>query len=214
MVNQLRKIKPNIQGPRLRRIHRPNLQGFANIKNIKYIGVALVIVLAIVFISSRSSGNGQTAGASDSRVQVEDAVATETLNKISNFPIKNSSGEEVSSIEYEIISAEIRNQLIIEGVKKTTKQGRTFLVLNLKITNSYNKAIDVITRNYIRLSVNGDESEWLAPDIYNDPVTVQAISTKPTRLAFLINDSDESFVLQIGEIDGEKERLELTIKAK
>jgi hypothetical protein len=57
--------------------------------------------------------------------------------------------------------------------------------------------------------VNGNTSELLAPDIHNDPVEVQAISTKPTRVGFPINDTDKKLTLFIGEINGQKDKVEL-----
>lgn len=182
----------------------------------KILGVIVLVVVGIVAVRLilSSNSNQKVAGQSDSRIELDDPIAREDINREFTFPIKTASGDEVSKIKYTVLDAEIRNQLIIQGVKKTTKVGRAFLVISLKVENSYEKAIDVQTRNYIRLSVNGNENEWLAPDIHNDPVTVQAISTKPTRVAFLVDDTDKNFVLQIGEISGDKQRIELSLSAK
>ena len=66
------------------------------------------------------------------------------------------------------------------------------------------------TRDYVRLTVNNG-SEWLAPDIHNDPVEIQAISTKYTRIGFPISDTDKKLKLQIGEINGDKEIVDLKL---
>lgn len=68
------------------------------------------------------------------------------------------------------------------------------------------------TRDYVRLIIDGNQEEKLAPDIHNDPVEIQAISTKQTRLGFAIDDNDKSLALQVGEIDGEKEVIELNLR--
>ena len=72
--------------------------------------------------------------------------------------------------------------------------------------------IKINTKDFIRLSVNNNQNEWLAPDLHNDPVEVQAISTKNTRLGFPVNESDKNLVLQVGEIEGYKQQISLSLK--
>ena len=103
------------------------------------------------------------------------------------------------------------DEIIVEGKRATTVKGRTFLIVTLKITNEYTQSIDMDTRDYVRLSVEPNQ-EWQAPDIHNDPVQVQAISTKYTRLGFPINETDKNLILRVGEINGTKEEIPLTLK--
>ena len=70
------------------------------------------------------------------------------------------------------------------------------------------QAIEIDSKDYVRLSVNNSD-EWLAPEIHNDPVEVQAISVKNTRLGFTINAKNESLKLLVGEIDKDKQEIEL-----
>ena len=105
---------------------------------------------------------------------------------------------------------EIRDQIIIQGKKYASVDGRKIFVVSLKITNEFDQGIEINSRNYLRLSTNGNE-EWLAPEYHNDPVTVQAISTKPTRVAFTVDQSAKDLVLQVGEIKGEKQKIEISI---
>lgn len=178
-------------------------------RNAKILLIAIVIVLAaIVFF--RTTSRGSVAGDS-TRVDLQEARDTQELNKEIEFPIKDSKGVEQGKLKFTITTAEIRDELVVQGKRRGSVEGRTFLVLNLKVSNPFEKAVEVNTRNYVRLSVNGNENEWLAPDLHNDPVEVQAISTKLTRVAFPINESDKNFVLQIGEIQGEKQRQELDL---
>ena len=81
----------------------------------------------------------------------------------------------------------------------------------MKITNNYDKSVQIPTRDYIRLMVNGSD-EKLAPDIHNDPVEIQAISTKYTRVGFPINETDKDLILQVGEIAGKKQTVKLNLK--
>lgn len=184
--------------------------GFAN-KNFptnKLIASLFVVLLLLglfYWIKALSSGAGGSSSAiiNDKKVKVEDAKATKKLNKDFAFPLRDEKGDEVSKIKYVIESAELRDEIIVKGQRATALEGRDFLVINLKITNDFKKSVALNTRDYIRLSANSNDKELLAPEIHNDPVEIQAQSTKYTRLAFAINESDKNLKLRIGEIDKE-----------
>src|SRR3989344_3040507 len=131
------------------------------------------------------------------------------FNKEFLFPLKNDKGEEVAKLKYLIEKAELRDEIVVKGQRAKAIKGRTFLILNLKIANEFNQSIEIKSRDYVRLSVNGNKDEWLAPDIHNAPVEVQAISTKYTRIGFPINDTDHDLVIRVGEINGDKEEIAL-----
>jgi hypothetical protein len=146
----------------------------------------------------------------DGRVIIAGPKATVVLNKEFLFPLKDQKGIEVTKIKYTIEQAELRNEIIVKGKRAIAVQGRTFLVFNLKIVNDYNQPIEMNVRDFIRLSINGNKTELLAPEIHNDPVTIQAISTKYTRLGFPIYDTDKNIALLVGEISAVKEELPLS----
>ena len=179
--------------------------------------VVIIVIISIVGInnSHKSAGsNAQpaVAGATTQQATVAKPVATETLNKSFQFPLKDATGKTVSNINYEIQSAEFDNQIIIKGQMATAVAGKTFLVLNLKIDNNYDKAVQLNTRDYVRLIVDGNTDEKLAADIHNDPVDVEAISTKFTRLGFPIDSNSKSLALEVGQIDGPKQSVQLNLK--
>lgn len=139
-----------------------------------------------------------------------------TQTKISQefvFPINNGSGEKIGQFKYIVDTVELRNQIIVKGNKLTAVKGRTFLIINLKIQNDMNKNIQINTRDYIRLIVNDNTKEKIAPDMHNDPIESQAISTKYTRIGFVVNENDKNLKLQIGEINNEnKKTIDLPFK--
>ena len=175
----------------------------------KYIKPLIVIaVLVVVFVVAvRLLGNRSTGA--DNQFEVAGAEKTFDINKEFTFPLKDAKGEKIAEVKYMVEKVELRDEIIVKGKRATAVKGRTFLLLNLKISNDYKQSITINTKDYVRLSVNGNEEEWLAPDIHNDPVEVQAISTKYTRVGFPINDSDKSLIIRIGEIEGEKEKIPL-----
>lgn len=181
-------------------------------KRKKYIFIAsvLVAIVLVIFGLTRVMSNKSTSsGTLGEQVEIAAPKAKIDLNKEFSFPLLNDKGQEISSIRYVIENAELQDEIIVKGQKATSVKGKTFLIVNLKVTNEYNKAITINTRDYIRLVVNGNDKELLAPEIHNDPVEVLAISTKYTRVGFTISDSDQSLKLKIGEITSDKTDVDL-----
>lgn len=181
----------------------------------KYIlpAVAILVVgyLALTYFNDTSANTLATSNTGE-RIKIADAVATTQITRPFSFPIKDNEGNEVSQFTVNVLNAELRDEIIVQGKRATSVEGRTFLVVNLEIKNDYDRSIQINTRDYFRLTMNGNEDNKFAPDVHNDPVDVQAISTKPTRIAFPVNDTDNSFVLHVGEISGTKERVELNLQ--
>ncbi len=183
---------------------------FINNKVVRIALIVIIVFIAIIGLSRLFGGGSNTATSSQQEVQVKGATAETEIGKEFAFPLTDEAGEEVANFKYLISSVELRDEIVVQGQKATAVKGRGFLIINLKITNDNDQPIELNTRDYIRLSVNGDKDEWLAPDIHNDKVEVQAISTKNTRLGFPISDSDNQLILRVGEIDGEKEEIEIS----
>lgn len=170
--------------------------------------IPIALILVIMLVLRVSANKKETASqASNTSPRVAGALAITNINKQFELPIIDKSGEDLGALKFEIISAEKRKEIFVKGKKATAVEGREFLILNIKIVNELNRSVDVNSRNYLRLSVNGNEEEWLAPDIHNDPVEVQAISTKLGRVGFPINTTDSILMLQIGEISSNKEKV-------
>lgn len=176
-----------------------------NFKRLIPIVLLLIIIGGVIVLTGRLVVASNKQQVADTRTTVAGPKASVTLNKEYSFPILDSKGKEVTKLKYTIQNAELRNEIIVKGQRASAIEGRTFLILNIKIVNDYDKGIDINARDYIRLITNGNENELLAADIHNDPVSVQPISTKITRLGFPINDTDKNLVLQVGEIKGAKD---------
>jgi len=175
--------------------------------------LVVIIVLALTFflIKGFVDGTSHNNPLTDDRVEISKPLAKQDINKTFDFPLKDAKGKEVSKLSWTIQTVELRNEIIVKGQRARSVKGRVFLVVNIKITNNYTQAVAVNSRDYLRFIIN-NSSEKLAADIHNDPVDVQAISTKYTRLALPINETDKNITLQIGEILGEKEMIKLNLK--
>lgn len=203
------------------RAERMNFKKMRNMKfNKKYLKVIFPVVIGIVvlgvlvsLIRSLPDAKSQPTGAT-SDVTAPDALATINLDKKFSFPLKDDKGTVVGNFDYVIQSATLQKQIIVQGQRATAVNGRVFLILNLKITNNLKKTIQLNTRDYIRLITVSDQNEQLAPDIHNDPVEVQAISTKFTRVGVALDEKDtkKTIKLKVGEIDGTKQNIDLNFK--
>ena len=176
------------------------------------VGVIVLVIGIVIVRNATSTTNavsvpGMTA---DNRVDIEKAKKQQKINKLMTFPLKDQAGKEVSKYTYEVQNVELRDEIIVKGERAISVKGRTFLIVNLKITNNFDRNITLNVKDFLRLSVN-NSTEKLAPDIHNDPVDIQAISTKYTRVGFPINDTDKNLLLQIGEISGSKETIKLDL---
>lgn len=186
--------------------------GFSYRRNRNYKRLIPIVIIVLFFgLAVYKISRLSNSSASEQRIEVQDAKATQELSKEFQFSLNNADGEEVGKIKFVVENAELRDEIIVKGQRATSVEGRTFLILNLKITNEFNQAIEITTRDYIRVAMNGNTAELLAPDIHNDPVEIQAISTKYTRVGFAINDTDKDLILLVGEIQKEKQQIPLKL---
>lgn len=178
----------------------------------------LLVLLAFLFLAgylvfNALSNKPATVISNDGKIEIQKPKAQQTLNKLFLFPLKDDKGKEVSKLKYLIETVELRDEIIVKGQRNIAVKGRTFMIVNLKITNDFNQTVKLNTRDYVRLLANG-KNEKLAPEIHNDPVEIQPISTKYTRLGFVINETDKNLSLQVGEINGTKENIKLNLNLK
>lgn len=182
-----------------------------NGKTLKTYGIGLIVILFIVFglVKLNPFNTSASQPATNSKTTIKDALSTTQLNQEFKFPLKDEKDQTIGEIKYVIESAELRDEIVIKGKKAYAVDGKVFLILNLKISNESNQNISMNTKDYARLFVNGNEAEPLSPSIHNDPVVVDAISVKPTRIGFSLNKSDKDLKVKIGEIKGEKTTIDI-----
>lgn len=198
----------NFQTPNLSKY---NLNIPRSIKRNHFIYSVIAVLLVIAFLAGKQFSGNSANGSLGGKTEAPKALATQELNKEFSFPLKDDKGKEVAKISYLVESANLQDAFIYQGKVATAVKGRSFLIFNLKITNPYTKTIEINAKDYLRVKVN-NSSEQLAPEIHNDPVQIQANSTKYTRIGLPINDSDKNMVLLIGELQGQKQKVNLDLK--
>ncbi len=198
-----------------------NRFNFQNLKyNKKFLRYLLLIIIAVLLIggvklisnvSSGQNSSTQILGRSNG-LTIAPPISTKNINKDFKFSLRDDKGKEISTFTYAVKSVELRKEIMVKGQKATAIKGRIFLIANLKFVNTFKQGINVNARDYLRLSVNGNANELLAPEIHSDPVEVQAISTKYTRVGYAVSENDRNYMLQVGEIDGKKEAIKFNFK--
>ncbi len=172
--------------------------------------ILLVIVfIGIGFYIFRVATQGTSQRTGTNTVAIASAKKTQNIDRTFSFPLQNTENEEEKSFKYIVESAELRDEIVVQGKKATAVNGRTFLIVNILLTNDLEQGLRINSRDYIRLSLNGNKEELLAPDIHNDPVEAQATSIKPTRVGFAIDNNATNLMLIVGEIGGKKQEIPL-----
>lgn len=189
-------------------------QTILTIKNVKRVLLLLVIlggayVAANYIFKQRLQGRGPnssiTTQAGESKVA--QALVTKDVNEEITFNLPT---DDKNPIRYQIQKAELYDEIVVKGQKATAVPGRKFLVLTIKVDNPTSITFNINTRDYVRLGVE-DSEEWLAPEIHNDPVEVQAISTKYTRVGFPVDEDQQNFKIRMGEIKGDKRTIDISL---
>ncbi len=180
-------------------------------RNKKIILILLIATgyLVTSFLSYNIGKNTKQISSSnfEFRNQPPKIKASQKINKNFTFANIDENGK-MRNFIYSIDNVDLQDEVIIKGHKATAIKGKTFLIVNLKIHNNNKGSIEINAKDYIRLLINNN-NELYASDIHNDPVKVQAISTKFTRIGFSINDSDDNLIFHIGEINGEKDVIKI-----
>mgnify|MGYP001570670970 FL=1 len=175
-----------------------------NRKRVGYFLFIAVILLAVgtglrfVYAQVMSAKGTQSS-------TIPDAV-TVPIEREFSFLVYDKDKKLSEAVRYSITSAQLTKQIIIKGQKATAIKGRTFLIVNLKLINDFDKSLFLNTRNYIRVQPKGT-SDKLAPEIHNDTVEAQPLSTKLTRIGLPVDENIKEFTLLVGELDGYKEEI-------
>lgn len=168
--------------------------------------IVIIVLVLIAYAAGKLSAPKATI--IDTRSSVPEVKSQQTINKTFDFSVKDEKGIEITKIKLVFESADLQDQLILQGQKASAIKGKTFLIINFSLSNSSNKYIQLNSRDYVRLV--GNNGEMIAPDIHNDPIQIQPISTKESRLGFPVDDTIKNFTFSVGEIDGKKTKVTLS----
>lgn len=167
-------------------------------------GIVAVIVISVLAYNKWKGGSSKPATASQTQV----ISKTATVGKQFDIPLKNSKGEKTDKkLVGTLVSVERTNQAVISGKQSIARNGKIFILVNFEFDNKNNERISIAPKDYIRLV--DEKGKAFAPNVSNTTVTVEPQAVRKDRVLFLVEESLKTFKLQIGEVTGSKELIQI-----
>lgn len=169
----------------------------------------IIIVLAFVIVAFLGYYFGRQQPSQEVK-EIEELATPTGIIQLDNeleFPIEEAPEEEAS---FKIILTEAKKVKLItmQGEPVQAEAGKEFFILSLEIENENTFPFEIDSQHYLRLQA--EEGKSLAPDFYNGPMEIPAVSTKKDELAFIVPEEQKQFKLWIGPIiDEEKQEIEI-----
>lgn len=163
-------------------------------------GLGLTIVLAFFLIKNLK--NSKT-------YQFKPATKEVFLNRKWEFSAldRNGLSLEKQKITFSLVSVQKTNQIYVKNKPVRTTPENAFLVLSLELKNDTDKRVYFYSSDLVRL-LTKDEKKFEA-DFKNPKLEIAPFSTKKDKLVFLVSAKEDNFQIQIGEITGNKETINL-----
>jgi len=150
--------------------------------------VILVSLFGFLFISHRVGFLGTQATGEQVKTLTVD------VNKTYTFPLTK--GARTSPLSLTILSVQKTQKIIVGQKALTTKNKKSFLVVNTIIVNKGTTQIQASSTDYIRLVKN---SALLEPTYKALTGTIAANNSYASGMVFLIDDAEKSFTFSIGD---------------
>jgi len=103
-----------------------------------------------------------------------------------------------------LTNANITNQILIQGKRAKTREGKLFLIINMEINNNEPFVVYSFPVDLVRLA---REDKKFAPSVHQGRVEVRPSSTKISNVGFVIDEGEKNFTLELGEISETKETI-------
>lgn len=172
-------------------------------ENRKLIVVALGVALLVgIFVISRhrASDSSKTKTASPA------PSSSVLVNKKFEFVGRDAKNKD-RPITFTITTIEKKDEIKVKGESKKASSGNDFLLVRIELENDLTEKLAFTSTNLIRMSKDG---KLFAPDFHNATVVLEPISVKKDLVAFTVPEKEKDFLFLVGELSGEKQRIEVT----
>ena len=179
-----------------------------NKKKYTIIGIAAVVVLLIiVFVASRPRTPNMSQQSSTAVLsETTKAKATANINKSFTFSAVNQAKQK-QPVNFTITTVERKDEIKVQGEARRANKDVDFLLVRIEIENDKTERLAIAPADLIRLE--DERGKLFSPDYHNGNVILDPISVKKDVISFVVNKSSKSFSLQVGELEGEKEKVEV-----
>lgn len=135
------------------------------------------------------------------------AKATAEINKSFNFEAIVVQGKGTEEVVFTVASAELKDQIKVKGEPRGVSKGDQYLLLRLEIENETTDKLALTPSDFIRLL--DEEDKKYAPDFHNAVVIIDPLSVRKDLVSFIVDAKLKSFKLLVGELEEEKETVEI-----
>ena len=174
--------------------------------------IVIVAVLSVAGIAVYNNLPESTTSVAGSQTSVKapsegsTAKATATINKSFKFNAVNQNKAK-KEINFTISTVDRKDEIRVKGESRKAPKGYDFLLVRVEIENSHSEKLAIAPSDLIRLE-DGD-GKLYAPDYHNGNVILEPLSVKKDLLSFIVNKDSKSFTYKIGELDKNKETVQV-----
>lgn len=133
------------------------------------------------------------------------AKATTTVERSFKLPALTVGTKEEEEVTFTIVSAELKDEIKVQGTPKKATKDKIFLLLRLEIENETTKRLSLVPSDFIRLV--DEEGKKFAPDFHNATIIVDPLSVRKDLVSFIVDGKARNFKLLVGELEEEKEEV-------
>ena len=174
------------------------------------VGLGLLVIIAVLtfFPGINPDSAVRKVAGSQTDFAAEKQVAIGSRFEV---PIRKEDGTETpDKLIINLTTAEASKRILIQGKPATSRDTKTFILINFEVENSTSNQLTVRPVDFIRLT--DSEGRTFAPDVHNNDVVVEPISIKKTRVGFVVDENQKEFKFLVGEINGEKKEVIVRFK--
>ncbi len=180
-------------------------------KNRKFTRITFIVLAIIILIAgaaffvnrSQKTNNALVAG---SAITSQFSNNTVQINKSFEFKAVNVKKDK-KAVKFTIAGAERSREIKVQGESKQITKGKNYLLIRLEIENPFTERLAIIPSDLIRLE--DEDGKHYAPDYHNGNVVLDPISVRKDLVSFIVPESQSKFILQVGELEGEKQKVEI-----
>lgn len=179
------------------------------LKNNKSILIVIVVIILVslvgyLFLKPKPSSSQSTKGTNTQSTSVVKASAQ--LDKVFEFNATNQKKEK-KKIKFTIQTIERKDEIKVKGETRISTKDNDFLLMRIEIENSTSEKLAISPSDLVR--IEDERGKLFAPEYHNGAVIIEPLSVRKDLMSFVVNKKLNKFIFHVGELDGQKEKVEV-----